>query len=108
MRVEPPSELRRNPPNLSLPLPNEYGDAPTSLGVPLDKRKIRADSEALPTLAVVSLSKNASPVGRYFYLIRSRCPPEPAQASSGAAAVELRYTFSPLGKITSPVREPPR
>ena len=72
-----------------------------SLGlvVALDKRKTRADSEALPTRVVVSLSKKASLVGGYFYLIRSRCPPELAQASSRAAAVEPRYTFSPLGKI---------
>ena len=39
--------------------------------MPLDKRKTRADSEALTTPAVVSLSKNASLVGRYFCLSRS-------------------------------------
>ena len=71
----------------------------SGLVVPLDRQKIRADSEALPTLAVVSLRKNASLVGGYFYLIRSRCPSEPAQASSGAAAVEPRYTFSSLARL---------
>jgi hypothetical protein len=65
--------------------------------VPLDKRKTRAESETLPTLAVVSLSRIASLVGGYLYLARSRCPPEPAQASSRTAAVEPRYTFSPFG-----------
>jgi len=78
------------------------------LVVALDTGKIRADSEALPTLVGVSLRKNASSVGGYFYLIQSRCPPGPAQASSGVAALEPRYTFSPLGKITSPVGESPR
>src|SRR5580704_2604585 len=109
MRVERPSELSRNPPDSVYRCRTSMVTRrrASRLVVPLDKRKRRADSEALPTIVVVTLPKNSSLVGGYFYLIRSRCPPEPAQASSRAAALKPRDTVSPLGEIASPVREPP-